>query len=1405
MERWWESPPEPKDTPTGTHLFVCQHGLWGSPEDVSFLEQYLRHNGWLTLNARSNSARCTFDGADVCGDRLAEEVVSHVQRLAAGGLRVTHISFAAYSFGGLIARYAAGKLHASGFFSLVTPVNFLTIATPHLGCWEHPSSMSHLAYNNILPWTLSRTGRQLLLADRWLEPEGLPLLATMARPDCAFHAALATFRKRVLLADIRSDRTVPYTTAAITAVNPYLPGGAAAAAPYAAPPPRRVSRPPSLAVAASVVSGQPRGCGCRPGCGCGCGCGFGHALSQGSQLMPVPLHEGDEDEETEGGGGDMAADAEVDADSDPFVSIGLGGVGGLFRGCGNLMGLGLVLNVWLSVTSLLFGGATSGSSHARSRGRGRAACWSGVRGQSRLAWGCRCGCRGCGCCNSWVRQRAPAMIPLPISSAYPCIVTPHPAAAAAATSGVGGRAAAACAISHGSRHRPSTVTGPSAAPPPGMHRSVSSPLPGLRPTADSSSDGCSGLYGGYSGSKHDHFQASGTAIGRRTAQGPPSRQDSGLRRSFFHRLGFSGSSASANTNSNANAVTDRQYYSLSNMYGNAGRHRYQPRQRRWYETSCLPATASSSPSSLSRYTFSSATLSPSAMRNGRAGVETVGGRSSWSDASANGGSGGDEGSSNDDALASRVRMGLFVALLPVLLSLWLCMVAWLAAIWIHHYAVLLTVRPDRSWDVRLQQPEGAEQGMANQSVSATGGGGDAGDGGAAAAVTAVTTAEPAADAAGGSSSGTCDDDASRGLETIYDSSELAPGSELLVSLTEAKPPPAPTPPLLLQRRRLSCVATPMQPTATVVTDASAADAIGTPAVQTSLMRHDAGDSNEGGTVEPPAIAPLSLMAVPPVEEVDTAALAGTSKNTPHSSPAIGSLNEVAPGLAATSAATSRGALEMSAGGRQTHGTCTNLASALGALTNTAITSTNTTTIPITAADVAVAADAISSNTTTSVPADAGAPAAPDLAADPEPSAPAPSVAPARVATASGGEASAVLDYSIVTPDMVKSDTWSRVNSEVRESMVAAVTAAAAAVMAPDVPMVADAEASAASLLVRSVVKSIVQRHDGGSSAAALPIPAGGRQAKAESLAGEQSLPLSTVDSEAALLAAGSDAIEFERCVVRDLTRLIFRSVLLRHVTARTASCEDTESEDLASIDPSSATAATQQRQAPVHDSGGGGAAAATAQPIDLSDTPAAACCQATNSPALLLLDKPQQQQGKQLKGQHCSDHAGLIARGSDVAAVMVDGDPAAVGSDMTSVEPNVRRPAASGSSVLQVPMRAPRSSPCQVKNELLPQEGVCGDHLRRHVGGGAASATQQREVLSSPPSSTSTGNGSLERRHDPAALLAEMIANLNQLEWQKVDVDTRHYHAHAAIVVRSSRRFRSHMHIIDYAIRQLHL
>lgn len=148
---------------------------------------------------------CTMSGArpQVCGDRLAAEVVAALHQLAAAGTPATSLSFAAYSFGGLIARYAAGKLLAAGLlragsgsgsggcfgeqqeqhphqngastetgagamWPTATPpgalvaaasglrplraANFLTIASPHLGCWEEPASLTHQASRLVVAW-----------------------------------------------------------------------------------------------------------------------------------------------------------------------------------------------------------------------------------------------------------------------------------------------------------------------------------------------------------------------------------------------------------------------------------------------------------------------------------------------------------------------------------------------------------------------------------------------------------------------------------------------------------------------------------------------------------------------------------------------------------------------------------------------------------------------------------------------------------------------------------------------------------------------------------------------------------------------------------------------------------------------------------------------------------------------------------------------------------------------------------------------------------------------------------------------------------------------------------------------------------------------------------------------------
>lgn len=82
-------------------------------------------------------------------------------------------------------------LHQRGFFENVVPVNFNTLATPHLGLPRYPSFVSAL-FSSLGPKLLSRTGEQFYCVDQW-SASGRPLLEVMADPERIFYQALALF------------------------------------------------------------------------------------------------------------------------------------------------------------------------------------------------------------------------------------------------------------------------------------------------------------------------------------------------------------------------------------------------------------------------------------------------------------------------------------------------------------------------------------------------------------------------------------------------------------------------------------------------------------------------------------------------------------------------------------------------------------------------------------------------------------------------------------------------------------------------------------------------------------------------------------------------------------------------------------------------------------------------------------------------------------------------------------------------------------------------------------------------------------------------------------------------------------------------------------------------------------
>ncbi|KAJ8324576.1 hypothetical protein QVD99_002592 [Batrachochytrium dendrobatidis] len=236
------------------HLVVLHHGLWGNPNHMDPIINAIRKHSSSTdvlpenaisspkskepealpkpsevaesdplkasdlvfLNIDSSVGMYTYDGIDVCGDRGLVSVMAVLEQHEG---RIDRISFIGYSLGGLINRYMIGKLYSTKVFDKVRPVNFITLATPHLGTSHPQSSIMGRGFNYFQQVVLVRVGQQLSLADKFLN--GIPLLLLLSDPSLCFFKALALFQKRSVFSNIRNDLTVRYTTAAIASSNPF--------------------------------------------------------------------------------------------------------------------------------------------------------------------------------------------------------------------------------------------------------------------------------------------------------------------------------------------------------------------------------------------------------------------------------------------------------------------------------------------------------------------------------------------------------------------------------------------------------------------------------------------------------------------------------------------------------------------------------------------------------------------------------------------------------------------------------------------------------------------------------------------------------------------------------------------------------------------------------------------------------------------------------------------------------------------------------------------------------------------------------------------------------------------------------------------------------------------------------
>lgn len=230
------------DNPSAKHLIIMVNGIVGSASNWKFAaDQFQSRFGREVLvhcSAR-NAASLTFDGVDVMGHRLAEEVKEIIEELP--GLK--RISFVAHSLGGLVARYAIGQLYSlpkssspskeyeeetpgpdpsHGTILGLQPVNFVTVATPHIGSrgnWQLPflCGLTFLEKVAVFSahWFVGRTGRHLFLTDG--DESQSPLLQRMVSdcPEGQFISALQAFQRRVAYANMNFDHMVGWRTATI--------------------------------------------------------------------------------------------------------------------------------------------------------------------------------------------------------------------------------------------------------------------------------------------------------------------------------------------------------------------------------------------------------------------------------------------------------------------------------------------------------------------------------------------------------------------------------------------------------------------------------------------------------------------------------------------------------------------------------------------------------------------------------------------------------------------------------------------------------------------------------------------------------------------------------------------------------------------------------------------------------------------------------------------------------------------------------------------------------------------------------------------------------------------------------------------------------------------------------------
>lgn len=205
------------------HLFIFIHGLWGTPNHLQTVESAVvssladvSEERIVTLKPSSFRFWKTYDGIPRCSNSVIADLFYEIETLKKiNQCKVSKISIVGYSLGGLISRYVIGVLNELGFFDEVTPVFFATFASPHVGVRFFKKGLFDKTANIVGNYLFGTTGRELFLGD------SDRLLEQMAFPGSRYFKGLQKFQMRLLLANIKNDRSVAFFTSYITEYSPF--------------------------------------------------------------------------------------------------------------------------------------------------------------------------------------------------------------------------------------------------------------------------------------------------------------------------------------------------------------------------------------------------------------------------------------------------------------------------------------------------------------------------------------------------------------------------------------------------------------------------------------------------------------------------------------------------------------------------------------------------------------------------------------------------------------------------------------------------------------------------------------------------------------------------------------------------------------------------------------------------------------------------------------------------------------------------------------------------------------------------------------------------------------------------------------------------------------------------------